>query len=95
MISCSNSREFNEDYLKISTISDYWIWMEKKRFLDDLPAQQWYNRIQVRNLSGYLNDESHGCSVSKDSIVLHRFVSKRQNIHINQDGSINCTFEYR
>ncbi len=43
---------------KISTINDYWNWVETS-FVSDLRAQQWYNHNPPRNLSGFINDKSN------------------------------------
>ncbi|UJR18699.1 hypothetical protein I4U23_005606 [Adineta vaga] len=53
-----NSRQIDLDYTKISTINQYWDWLENS-FVDNLRAQQWYNGESPRNLSGFINDKSN------------------------------------
>ncbi|CAF0978864.1 unnamed protein product [Rotaria sordida] len=53
-----NSRQINYDYTKISTINEYWKWLENS-FVSNLRAQQWYNGDTPRNLNGYINDKSN------------------------------------
>ncbi|CAF3982665.1 unnamed protein product [Rotaria sordida] len=53
-----NSRQINYDYTKISTINEYWKWLENS-FVSNLRAQQWYNDDTLRNLNGYINDKSN------------------------------------
>ncbi|UJR21041.1 hypothetical protein I4U23_024141 [Adineta vaga] len=53
-----NSRQFDLDYTRISTIHQYWNWLEHS-FVDNIRAQQWYNGQPPRNLSGFLNDKSN------------------------------------
>ncbi|CAF3684254.1 unnamed protein product [Adineta steineri] len=48
----------NSDYTKISTISQYWNWLENS-FVENIHAQQWYNGDAPRNLSGFINDKSN------------------------------------
>ncbi|CAF4320428.1 unnamed protein product, partial [Adineta steineri] len=48
----------NSDYKKISTINQYWNWLENS-FVENIHAQQWYNGDAARNLSGYINDKSN------------------------------------
>ncbi len=43
---------------KISTVNDYWKWLEES-FILNLRAQQWYNGDTPRNLSGFINDKSN------------------------------------
>jgi polycystin 1L2 len=44
--------------LKISTIDEYWKWLEES-FVSNLRAQQWYNGDSPRNLSGFINDKTN------------------------------------
>ncbi|CAF1191151.1 unnamed protein product [Adineta steineri] len=53
-----NSRQINYDYLKISTINDYWLWLEES-FVSNIRAQEWYNGDSPRNLSGFTNDKTN------------------------------------
>ncbi|CAF1445892.1 unnamed protein product [Adineta steineri] len=53
-----NSRQINCDYTKITTIDDYWNWLENS-FVGNIRAQQWYNNDPPRNLSGFINDKSN------------------------------------
>ncbi|CAF3727871.1 unnamed protein product [Adineta steineri] len=43
---------------KITTIDDYWNWLENN-FITNIRAQQWYNNDPPRNLSGFINDKSN------------------------------------
>jgi hypothetical protein len=53
-----NTREIDNDYRKISTINEYWNWLENS-FVSNVRAQQWYNDDPPRNLSGFINDKSN------------------------------------
>jgi polycystin 1L2 len=53
-----NTRQSDLDYTKISTINDYWNWLEES-FVGNIHAQQWYNGDSPRNLSGFINDKSN------------------------------------
>ncbi|UJR11128.1 hypothetical protein I4U23_015309 [Adineta vaga] len=53
-----NTRQTDLDYTKISTIDQYWTWLENS-FVDNLRAQEWYNGEPPRNLTGFINDKSH------------------------------------
>ncbi|CAF1667400.1 unnamed protein product, partial [Adineta ricciae] len=53
-----NTRQENLDFTKISTVDDYWNWLEKS-FIKNLRAQKWYNDDPPRNLSGFINDKSN------------------------------------
>ncbi|CAF1261744.1 unnamed protein product [Adineta steineri] len=53
-----NTKQINYDYTKISTIDQYWNWLENS-FISNLRAQQWYNNEIPRNLSGFINDKSN------------------------------------
>ncbi|CAF1071686.1 unnamed protein product [Adineta steineri] len=53
-----NTRQNNYDYTKISTVHQYWSWLENN-FLENIHAQQWYNGEPPRNLSGFINDRSN------------------------------------
>jgi hypothetical protein len=48
----------NNDYTQISTIDEYWKWLEES-FVSNIRAQQWYNCDPPRNLSGFINDKSN------------------------------------
>ena len=53
-----NSRQIDQDYTKISTINEYWNWLEES-FVSNIHAQQWYNGDPPRNLSGFINDKTN------------------------------------
>ncbi|CAF1622969.1 unnamed protein product [Adineta ricciae] len=53
-----NSRQSDCDYTQISTVDDYWKWLQES-FVVNLRAQRWYNGETPRNLSGYLNDKAN------------------------------------
>ncbi|UJR08983.1 hypothetical protein I4U23_013233 [Adineta vaga] len=53
-----NSRQSDIDYRKISTIDNYWNWLERS-FVSNIRAQEWYNGNAARNLSGFINDKSN------------------------------------
>jgi hypothetical protein len=52
-----NSRQIDQDFTKISTVDEYWNWLENS-FVSNILAQAWYNDEPPRNLSGYINDKS-------------------------------------
>ncbi|UJR11342.1 hypothetical protein I4U23_015523 [Adineta vaga] len=53
-----NSRQIDLDYTKVTTIQQYWNWLENS-FVDNLRAQEWYNGEAPRNLSGFIDDKSN------------------------------------
>ncbi|CAF3897839.1 unnamed protein product [Rotaria sordida] len=53
-----NSKQMNSDYSKITTINEYWKWLENS-FVSNLHAQQWYNGYVPRDLSEFINDKSN------------------------------------
>ena len=57
VISALSTNEKHYQHTQVSTVHDYWNWLESS-FVDNLRAQQWYNGQAPRNLSGYLNDKS-------------------------------------
>ncbi|CAF1074084.1 unnamed protein product [Adineta steineri] len=54
----SNSRQIDCDFTKITTIDQYWNWLENS-FVENIRAQKWYNNQPPRNLSGFINDKSN------------------------------------
>ncbi|CAF1353863.1 unnamed protein product [Adineta ricciae] len=44
--------------MKFSTVNEYWKWLEED-FVGKIRAQKWYNKKNVENLRGYLNDTSN------------------------------------
>jgi polycystin 1L2 len=48
----------NSKYTQISRIDEYWTWL-KKDFISDIRAQNWYNKDEPRNLSGFINDKTN------------------------------------
>ncbi|CAF1360361.1 unnamed protein product, partial [Adineta steineri] len=52
-----NQRQTTADYTKISTIDEYWYWLENS-FVSNIRAQQWYNGDIPQYLNGFLNDKS-------------------------------------
>ncbi|CAF0948943.1 unnamed protein product [Adineta ricciae] len=52
-----NPRQDDLDYTKVSTIDQYWNWLENS-FVSNTRAQKWYNDEMPRNLSGFMNDKS-------------------------------------
>jgi hypothetical protein len=54
----SNSKTIGYEYSQVSTIDEYWKWLEK-RFIWDLRAQDWYNKQEPRNLSGFIDDKTN------------------------------------
>ncbi|CAF1375842.1 unnamed protein product [Adineta ricciae] len=53
-----NPTQADLDYTKISTVDQYWHWLEKS-FVDDLRAQQWYNGDPPRYLTGFIDDKAN------------------------------------
>ncbi|CAF4381646.1 unnamed protein product, partial [Adineta steineri] len=53
---------------RITTINDYWNWLENS-FVENIRAQQWYNNDPPRNLD---NDEEYLHSFKKKSIFTYR-----------------------
>ena len=53
-----NSRQIDNNYIQVSTVDQYWNWLENS-FVDNIRAQQWYNGDPPRNLSGFINDKSN------------------------------------
>ncbi|CAF1401522.1 unnamed protein product [Adineta steineri] len=53
-----NTNQIDSDYTKISTIDQYWNWLENS-FISNIRAQQWYNGDAPKNLSGFINDKSN------------------------------------
>ncbi|CAF1549867.1 unnamed protein product, partial [Adineta steineri] len=86
-----NTRSTNDDYTKISTMGQYWNWLENN-FVKNIRAQQWYNGDPPRNLSGYLNDKTNrfiGWATMRQLRI------KSQSCHI-QHMSIQseCQYDY-
>ncbi|CAF3807836.1 unnamed protein product [Rotaria sp. Silwood1] len=77
-----NTRQTNYDYTQISTINEYWKWLENS-FVENLRAQQWYNGEIPRNLNGYLNDKSNrliGWSIMRQLRIKSNFCSDQRII---------------
>ncbi|CAF1677263.1 unnamed protein product, partial [Adineta ricciae] len=53
-----NSRHEDLDFTKISTIDQYWNWLDNS-FIGNLRAQEWYNGDPPRNLTGFIDDKSN------------------------------------
>ncbi|CAF1336506.1 unnamed protein product [Adineta steineri] len=53
-----NTNQIDNDYTKISTIDQYWNWLENS-FISNIHAQQWYNGEAPQNLNGFINDKSN------------------------------------
>ncbi|CAF1068198.1 unnamed protein product [Adineta steineri] len=53
-----NTNQIDNDYTKISTIDQYWNWLENS-FILNIHAQQWYNGEAPENLNGFINDKSN------------------------------------
>ncbi|UJR17432.1 hypothetical protein I4U23_004327 [Adineta vaga] len=53
-----NPNSPTHDYTKITTINEYWLWLENS-FVENIRAQQWYNGAPPRNLSGFIDDKSN------------------------------------
>jgi hypothetical protein len=53
-----NIKYSSNDYTKISTIDEYWNWLENC-FVSNIRAQQWYNGDPPWNLNGFINDKSN------------------------------------
>ncbi|CAF1313923.1 unnamed protein product [Adineta ricciae] len=89
-----NSRQIDNNYIQLSTVDQYWNWLETS-FVDNIRAQQWYNGDPPRNLSGFINDKSNR---------LIGWVAMRQlrtNLHscqlkssIQQQLFTHCTDDY-
>jgi len=53
-----NQRSETRDFTRISTIDNYWQWLENY-FVGILRAQNWYNQNIPRYLNGYLDDKTN------------------------------------
>ncbi|UJR32694.1 hypothetical protein I4U23_020153 [Adineta vaga] len=52
-----NSNAFvQHDYTKITTINEYWSWLENS-FVENIRAQKWYNNKLSTDLRGFTNDK--------------------------------------
>ncbi|CAF1098302.1 unnamed protein product [Adineta steineri] len=85
-----NSRQINSDYTTVSTIDDYWNWLENS-FVENIRAQQWYNGEAPRNLSGYINDKTNrfiGWATMRQLRI------KSQLCLANNEIILTCQYEY-
>ncbi|UJR07107.1 hypothetical protein I4U23_011395 [Adineta vaga] len=106
-----NSRQNDNDYTKISTINDYWKWLEES-FIKNLRAQQWYNGDSPRNLSGYINDKtirligwatmrqlrirSELCLNKQIQLICHNdFSYSNEDTHQWMKNNSNLAFQYQ
>ncbi|CAF1362531.1 unnamed protein product [Adineta ricciae] len=85
-----NFRQTNCDYTKISTIDEYWNWLENS-FVDKLRAQQWYNGDPPRNLSGFINDKS---SRLIGWATMRQLRIKYELCHIHNLVRSECQYDY-
>ncbi|CAF3860190.1 unnamed protein product, partial [Adineta steineri] len=53
-----NTNQIDNDYTKISTIDQYWNWLENS-FISNIHAQEWYNGDAPQNLNVFINDKSN------------------------------------
>ena len=53
-----NSTEIRSDEIPISTIHEYWNWLEGS-FVGKMRAQQWYNGDAPRYLAGFIEDKNN------------------------------------
>ncbi|CAF3833588.1 unnamed protein product [Adineta steineri] len=77
-----NTRQVDQDYTTITTIDDYWNWLENS-FAENSRAQQWYNGEAPRNLSGFVNDKSNrliGWIIMRQLRVKPQLCSNKQNL---------------
>ncbi|UJR16862.1 hypothetical protein I4U23_003760 [Adineta vaga] len=77
------------DYNEISTKSAYWQWLEES-FVDNIRAQEWYNGVPPRNLSGFINDKSNrliGWITMRQLRVQSQFCSR-------QNFNFICVYDY-
>ncbi|CAF1690903.1 unnamed protein product, partial [Adineta ricciae] len=69
--------------MKISTTDEFWKWLEED-FIEKIRAQKWYNKKNVENLRGYLNDTSNrllGWALMKQLRIRTEFCPKRIKFH--------------
>ncbi|CAF4193018.1 unnamed protein product, partial [Adineta steineri] len=80
----------DSDYTQISTINQYWYWLENS-FVENIRAQQWYNGDAPRNLSGYINDKSNrfiGWTTMRQLRI------KSQLCHVRNEIISTCQYDY-
>jgi len=53
-----NTREYQYDYTKVVTVSQYWSWLNNI-FAENLRAQRWYNQELPHDLSGFIADRTN------------------------------------
>ena len=53
-----NSTDIRTDEIPISTVHEYWNWLEGS-FVEKIRAQQWYNGDTPRNLAGFIDDKNN------------------------------------
>ena len=53
-----NSTDIRTDEIRISTIHEYWNWLEGS-FVGKMRAQEWYNGDAPRNLAGFIDDKNN------------------------------------
>ncbi|CAF4143107.1 unnamed protein product, partial [Adineta steineri] len=85
-----NSREINSDYSKISTINEYWLWLEES-FVSNIRAQQWYNGDAPRYLSGFTNDKTNRFI---GWATMRQLRTKSQLCHFKNEIISTCQYDY-
>ncbi|CAF1642081.1 unnamed protein product, partial [Adineta ricciae] len=53
-----NTRQSTNDYTQITTVTQFWFWLQNS-FISNLRSQQWYNNDIPKYLNGYINDKSN------------------------------------
>ncbi|UJR25703.1 hypothetical protein I4U23_007054 [Adineta vaga] len=85
-----NSRQNNMDYTKISTINQYWNWLENS-FVENIRAQQWYNGDLPRNLSGFINDKTNRLMGWP---TIRQIRIKSTPCHLQNSIASTCLYDY-
>ncbi|CAF1492760.1 unnamed protein product [Adineta ricciae] len=84
-----NSRQIDNAYTQITTIEQYWSWLETS-FASNLRAQQWYNDDQPYFLNGFVNDKSNrliGWAIMRQLRVKSNLCSNQKLIDV-------CAYDY-
>jgi hypothetical protein len=84
-----NSRQIDQNFAKISTVDQYWNWLENS-FVSNILAQEWYNGEPPRNLSGFANDKA---SRLIGWAIMRQLRIKTELCHTQKISSI-CEYDY-
>ncbi|CAF1602837.1 unnamed protein product, partial [Adineta ricciae] len=84
-----NSRQVDNAYTQITTIEQYWSWLESS-FVLNLRAQHWYNDDQPYFLNGFINDKSNRLI----GWAIMRQLRVKSNLCSNQKFIDVCAYDY-